>query len=253
MASAARPSKLIPTAILTLFFGTIALGALSFVIWFGKERERSSRTERYAAALRDPLNETALRRHQSVIESALLKPAAESSMELHSYFASSMGPENMGYTLRTITPLEGDTRIAFDAELTGTQRSREIVLVLAGLNATRGSDAVLAGGAMSRPLAALLGVAHSQTAQPRARTLRFAVIDEPNSLPRYYEKALDGRERISHLVLLGGATEMSDAQALAALHHSERGTVVLRPAFNGTVLADAQELERVVIELAERP
>jgi hypothetical protein len=252
MATPSNPGKIIRIGILTLFFGTIILGALSFVIYFGKEKEKTSRTLKYAATLRQPIAAEGLTKHQVVIESLLLKPAPARATELSSYLASTMGPENMGYALRELTSPETKSRIAFDAELTGTQRPRDIVMVLAGLNVDPAINVAMAGGDVSRPLAAVLAIAHSQTAQARLRTIRFTVLNDMSALEPYYKEAVDGRERITHLLLLGGATTLSDAEALKSLHTAERGTQVLRPTLNVPLPASAKALEQQLIDLAER-
>jgi hypothetical protein len=132
--------------------------------------------------------------------------------------------------------------LALDVELTGSKRAYDVVLVLADyLSADQG-----------RAIAALLGTAHAMTGTPKLRTVRFAAIQNIAALKAYQTDAVSAQDRITHVVLLGGAAAAADGDISGPLHLQGRGAVILRPDLKGDPLPAAQRLLKQVSDLADR-
>lgn len=244
------PGKVIRAALMILFFGTIVLGALSFVIYFKKEETKVARSIRYAAGLRHELDLPSLQRHEQILLNALAKPGSEATKTIASYLESTIGPENMGYNIRVVPDKATNETLAIEAELTGTRRPQEVVLVLGEFAPQL---PVLDAGFIARPLASLLGVAHAHTGLPSLRTLRFVTIRNLNALKTWYLEGVSGHDRIGHVLLVGTLQSASDADVLGILHTAERGTIVLRPASTPDLLQSARALEQSAMSFADRP
>lgn len=241
--------KVIFWALIILPFGTVVLGALSFVLYFNKQEKAAQRSIRYAAGLRRDLNEADLQRHEQVLSEALRLPSPERSKVAASYLESTLGPENMGYTVRVVADrsAENSPPTALEVESTGSKRPQDVVLVLGGwlppLTALDNQE-------VTRPMAALLGVAHALAGEFKTRTIRFVVVQDVAGLKAYYTQGVGYRDRIQHVILLGGAAAMSDTEVQSALHLDGRGAVLLRP--KATNLTEASALKKQIEDLAER-
>ncbi|MFZ4594135.1 MAG: hypothetical protein ACOYOF_07755 [Verrucomicrobiaceae bacterium] len=236
-------------ALFVLPFGTIALGALSFVFYFNKQEQALQRSIRYAAGLRRDLNEADLKHQEQVMLEALAKAEPDRSKALAAFLESTLGPENMGYTVREVTDRSGLDKpaLALEVEATGGKKAQDVVLVLGGWLP---GLATLDNSTIAKPMAAFLGLAHSFAGESKVRSLRFVAVQDLKALKAYYLEGVGFRDRIQQLVLLGGAEAMSDADVLAALHLESRGTVLLRPKAGS--LAEAEALRKQVSDLAER-
>jgi len=236
-------------ALFVLPFGTIALGALSFVFYFNKQEQAMQRSIRYAAGLRRDLNEADLKHQEQVMLEALAKAEPDRSKALAAFLESTLGPENMGYSVRVVTDRSGLDKpaLALEVEATGGKKAQDVVLVLGGWLP---GLATLDNSTIAKPMATFLGLAHSFAGESKVRSLRFVAVQDLKALKAYYLEGVGVRDRIQQLVLLGGAAAMSDADVLAALHLENRGTVLLRP--KARSLAEAEALRKQVSDLAER-
>lgn len=236
-------------ALVVLPFGTIALGALSFVFYFNKQEKALQRSIRYAAGLRRALNEVDLKHQEQVMLEALAKAEPDRSKALAAFLESTLGPENMGYTVRVVADRSGPDKPAFalEVEATGSKKAQDVVMVLGGW--LPGLD-TLDNGTIAKPMATFLGLAHSFAGESKLRSLRFVAVQDLKALKAYYLEGVGFRDRIQQLVLLGGAAAMSDTDVLAALHLENRGTVLLRP--KAESLAEAEALRKQINDLAER-
>lgn len=243
-APSATPGRVIRAALIILPFGTIVLGALSFVFYFNKQEKTLQRSIKYAAGLQKDLNAADLQRSMTIVAEALAKPEAERAKTLASFIESSLGPENMGYEVRTIVDRKQPDApaLAMDVELTGTKRAYDVVLVLTNyLSADEGKS-----------VAAMLATAHSMTGLPKLRTIRFAAIQNVAVLKSYQSDAVSAQDRITHVLLLGDAAKVPDSDITGPLHLERSGAVLLRPDLQGDPLTAAQSLMKQVSDLADR-
>jgi hypothetical protein len=246
MSNASPPTvgRVIRAALIILPFGTIVLGALSFVFYFNQKEKVAQRSIKYAAGLRKDLNESDLQRYEQIVAESQSKPQPERAKMLASFLESTLGPENMGYEVRRVVDRSDPQAapLALDVEVTGSKRARDVVLVLVDYLA---DDA-------ARPLACALGIAHADAGQARVRSLRLATLKGIASLAAYHEEATSAQDRITHLVLLGATAKATDAELMQTLHLEGRGVVILRPELQGNVLPAAQTLHTTVNDLADR-
>lgn len=244
----AAPGRWIRFALVMLPLGTILLGIASFGIWQWKKERAADRSFKYAMALRRPITIAGIERHATIIREALAKPDWHQSIP--GYLESTMGAENMGYTVRR-TRLGGD-QSDIDAELTGKTRPREIVMALALYDGdpTRFIRT-------SQAIAELMSIAHELTGESVARGLRFAVIPTTDeALTQMKEGFRRDDERLMHLFVLGSPDANQLARVTTALETASKGTrVVTRPATSTPLqtLESAQELKALLLNAAERP
>jgi len=236
--------RIIRTALIVLPFGTILLGALSFVFYFNKEEKVLQRSIKYASGLRKDLNEADLKHYESIVTETSGKPGDERTKSLAAFIESTLGPENMGYEVRTLADPANpqSAALALDVELTGTKRPNDVVLVL--------SDYL--GADTARATACLLGCAHSLTGTPLIRSIRFTALQNVSALKHYQTFAVSPQDRFTHVVLLGNAANATDAEITGPLHLQQRGTVILRPELKGDLLPAAQALLKQLNDLADR-
>lgn len=236
--------RVIRTALIVLPFGTILLGALSFVFYFNKQEKTLQRSIKYASGLRKDLNEADLKHYESIVTETMLKPEPERAKALAAFIESTLGPENMGYEVRTLAdPANSQgAALALDVELTGTKRPNDVVLVLTNY---LGMDA-------ARATACLLGCAHSLTGSPLIRSVRFTSLQNIGALKNYQISAVSAQDRITHVLLLGNAAQAADTDVTLPLHLERRGAVILRPDLKGDPLPAAQALLKQISDLADR-
>ncbi len=116
--------RVIRTALIVLPFGTILLGALSFVFYFNKQEKVLQRSIKYASGLRKDLNEADLKHYKSIVTETANKTEPERSKSLAAFIESTLGPENMGYEVRKLADPANPhgATLALDVELTGTNQ-----------------------------------------------------------------------------------------------------------------------------------
>lgn len=247
-AHTSHPGRWIRAALVMLPLGTILLGIASFGIWQWRKDQAADRSFKYALALRRPITLEGLQRHAGIIREALAKP--DRDLSIPGYLESTMGAENMGYTVRRARFDNGQSNI--DAELTGKTRPREIVMAL-----------VLYDGDPTRlirtanAVAEVLGVAHEVTGEAVVRGLRFAVIpNTAEALARLKDQLNHDGERVMHLFVLGAPAARQMEGVTTGLDTHARGTrVVQRPATSTPqeTLRSARELKELLLRAAERP
>lgn len=248
--------RVVRAALIIFPLGLILLGAGSFVFYFNHKEKAEQRAIKYAAGLRKDLNEPDLKRYEDVFNDALTKPSAERAKTLATFIESTMGPENMGYSVRQVlskTDHEAPP-LALDVEVTGSRKPRDLVLVVTGFLP---SLTMIDNGVVARPAAVFMNMAHSLAGQAKARSIRFVALQNIEALKPYYDDDISPQERISHVILLGPVAEAADAAVIEAMHLQGRGVVFLRPAIapsggSAGLLASATALLKQVTDLAER-
>jgi hypothetical protein len=244
----ADPGRWIRFALVMLPVGTILLGIASFGIWQWKKDQAADRSFKYALALRRQISPESIQRHVDIVRAALGK--ADRELSIPAYLESTMGAENMGYTVRR--ERFGSEQSNVDAELTGKTRPREIVLVLALYKGdAAGFDST------AQAIAEALSVAHEITGEEVTRSLRFAIIPEAPAALEELKKGLvrDG-ERLMHLFILGGPETASMADITRILDTTAKGTRVISLPATHTIqdtVKSAHQLKALLMKAAERP
>lgn len=235
-------------ALMMLPIGTIFLGIASFGIWQWKKDRAADRSFKYAMALRKPISQEGVEHHAGIIRTELAK--ADRDLSIPGYLESTMGAENMGYTVRRLR--FGKDLSLIDAELTGKSRPREIVLALVPYT---GDAARVASTALAA--AEALSVAHESTGVEVFRTLRFAFAPDTAEAWKHMQETMrnDG-ERLMHLLVLGGPETAELERISRALETKAQGTRVLSiPATTSATdtLPSARQLKALLMEAAESP
>ena len=244
--------RVVRAALIIFPFGLVLLGAGSFVFYFNHKEQSEQRAIKYAAGLRKDLNEADIARYTQVFDEALGKPEPERSKTVTSFVESTLGPENMGYTVRAVRDRNDPVAVplAFEVEATGARKPRDLVVVVTELLPDL---AVLDNASISRSAAVFLNVAHSLAGQSRARSIRFVSVTKVAALRAYYEQAIGNEDRISHVLLLGRLSGIPDETVNDALHLRGRGTVLLRPTVDAAnVMDSATKLLKQITDLADR-
>lgn len=226
--------------------GLIVLGVISMIWHLSKKQETAERSIRYAAGLARGINAADLARLEKILsETSDPKTVA-------SFVESTLGPENMGYTVRRVQGKSdaAERIVAFDVELTGQKKPRDVVLVIS--HHLPFADSAPSATGAARASALMMSVAHAVTGSPALRSIRFVSVESPAALLSYYEAALGAGERISHVVVLGQLAAMTDDALFQPLHLNETGAVIVRPALDADAVAAAKALRSQVMELADR-
>lgn len=246
--ASADPGRWIRFALVALPVGTILLGIASFGIWQWQKDRAADRSFKYAMALRKPITLEGIQRHADIVREALGKP--DWHLSIPGYLESTLGAENMGYTVRR-TRLDDETS-NIDAELTGKQRPREIVLALVLYN----NDSTRLEGT-TQAIAETLGIAHEITGESVLRGLRFAVIpDTAAALQRLRDDLRQDGERLMHLFVGGSPDSGRMAEINRVLDTAAQGTrVISRPAATSAAatLTSAHEFKTLLLQAAGRP
>jgi hypothetical protein len=242
------PGRWIRFALVMLPVGTILLGIASFGIWQWKKDQAEDRSFKYALALRRTISPEGIERHAGIVRTALGK--ADRDLSIPGYLESTMGAENMGYSVRR--ERFGTEQAILDAELTGSKRPLEVVMVLALYD---GQPDRLESTAQA--IAESLSVAHELTGEKVVRSLRFAFIpDTPAALKQLKDGLQRDGERLMHLLVLGGP-EVADIESITkALDTKAKGTRVLSLPATQTAketLQSAYQLKGMLLEAAEIP
>lgn len=245
----ADPGRWIRAALVIFPLGTVLLGIASFGIWQWKKDRAADRSFKYALALRKTITLEGLQRHADIVREALAKP--DWGLSIPGYLESTMGAENMGYTVRRTRATDGGWS-SIDAELTGKTRPREVVMALVLYDDNDGQRQQTALAA-----AELLSVAHEVTGESVIETLRFAVIPNKTEALQQVTKLLqrDG-ERLMHLFVLGAAPGESITQIHTLFETAKHGTRVVARTACATpqeALRSAQELKTLLLQTAGRP
>lgn len=243
----ADPGRWIRAALVILPVGTILLGIASFGIWQWKKDQAADRSFRYAMALRQNISLGEIQRHAGIVRTALGKP--DWHLSIPAYLESTMGAENMGYTVRRSR--FGKDQSLIDAELTGKSRPREIVMALVPY-----SGDPLRFERTAQAMAEALSIAHEATGENVTRCLRFAMIPAtPDALKEMKSALSRDSERLMQLFVLGDPAPDFMRQVRDILEITKNGTrVVERPASTSpeTTLQSAPELKTLLLQAAEK-
>lgn len=229
--------------------GTILLGIASFGIWQWKKDRAADRSFKYALALRKTATVEALQRHAEIIRESLSK--TDWLLSIPGYLESTMGAENMGYSVRRTRSTDGRWS-NIDAELTGKTRPREVImaLVLYDDDTAQRQNTALA-------ISEMLSVAHEITGESVVSTLRFAVIpNKVEALQQVRDLLRRYDERLMHLFILGGIPDVVQQRVQASLETTPQGTRVVSRTACATpqeALRSAQELKTQLLQAAGRP
>lgn len=242
----ADPGRWIRAALVILPVGTILLGIASFGIWQWKKDRAEDRSFRYAMALRQQISENEIQRHMAIVREALAKPNWQ--LSIPAYLESTMGAENMGYTVRR-TRFGNDYSLV-DAELTGKNRPREVVMALVVYD-----NDPLRFERTAQAMAEALTVAHETTGATVTRCLRFAMIPNTHEALEKLKAGLnqDG-ERLMQLAVLGGPGPDVMLRLREILEVKKTGTNVIERRANLTVgeaVQSARELKAWLLDAAE--
>ncbi len=243
----ADPGRWIRAALVIFPLGTILLGIASFGIWQWKKDRAADRSFRYAMALRRSISLGEIQRHAGIVRTALGKP--DWSLSIPGYLESTMGAENMGYTVRRAR--FGKDQSNIDAELTGKNRPRELVVALVPY-----SGDPLRFERTAQAMAEALSIAHEATGENVTRCLRFAMIPATADALQEMKSALSrDSERVMQLMVLGDPTPDFMRHMRDILEITKNGTrVIERPATTTPemTLQSAHELKALLLHAAEK-
>lgn len=220
--------RVIRAALIIFPVGTVILGIASFGVWWVKKEAKEEREAKYVRALRRELNAPEIQQYANVLKDVLVQPEAQRLPAVVSYLNSSMGPENMGYTVRRERYYSGPLEVAnVDVELEGKQRAHQVVAVL-GLygDATQLQSECHA-------LAELMALAHSMVGENKNLTLRFAGLpvgikdlDGQTALERFAASCRSRDERLMQVFVLGGRSAAEIEEIRQVLRADQQGTIV---------------------------
>lgn len=160
-------------------FGLVILGALSFVIYFKKREKAAAEEIILASTLQRPLSADDFAEYQRIlVEFFGPRPAEneEAIRKVANYLESTLGPRNMGFDARQVTPAATPAGTVYVvAELPGDGPTGAVVDVVARIDSppdlASGDRAGLA--AASLPLSGLLCLANRFSGTPQPASLRF--------------------------------------------------------------------------------
>lgn len=246
MNEAPKPSPWIRRALVIFPTGLLVLGTGSMIWHVMKKEVTAERSIRYAAGLAREINTADIARNEQILRETT------DAVTLATFVESTLGPENMGYTVRKYfgNGETGDRVVALDIELTGTKKPRDVVLLLTHHLPLPGGAPTAVGSARATALA--MSAAHAITGTPAIRSIRIVSVEDMHAIQRYYELAIGMGERISHVVPLGQLASINDADLLSALHLTQAGTVVEKPDLTGDPVAAATRLKDLIRSLADR-
>lgn len=242
--SSSSPGRWIRAALVLLPAGTVLLGIASFGIWQWKKDRAADQSFRYATALKREITTHAVEKHAGVLRGVINQP--DVLLSVPGYLKSTMGEENMGYTVRSDRFESGGGEcVNVDAELSGGKRPHEVVLVLVPYSA---QEAAAAG-----TLATMLVLAHELTGQGVDRTLRFAALPRvEGALERMAAKLQSAGDRVMRLHVLGTVPEKLEE----VWKTKAAGTVIESLALPPTVAGQAtlaKELKEQLLREAALP
>ena len=242
-------ARWIKAALIILPTGLIITTVAAMFLYFYNKKNTEQRSIRYAAGLARELNEADLRRYQDILRDTPDVAA------LTSFVESTIGPENMGYSVRFAKGLnvDADRVVAMDVELTGLQRPRDTVLVLSSYTARPDAGPIAATAAVGT--AASLAVSHAITGSPQVRSIRFLHAANIAALGRYYVEIMRPDERITNVFVLGDLAALPDDLLLKPLRLEGMGVKVQRPSLHPAppqLLEDCQTLKAEILSEAAK-
>jgi hypothetical protein len=220
--------RVIRAALVIFPFGTIVLGIASFGFWWVKRVQVEERSYAYATALRRDMTPAALERYDGIFTEVLQLPEAERLSATASFVESSMSSDNMGYEPRRDRFFSGQNEVSnVDAEMAGSQRLREVRLILV----VYGDHGRLKTEAQS--LAGMMSLAHAMAGSRSEDTLRFAAlpmgVKDPSgrtALERFAFGMANRGERLMKVTVLGGAGEQQLSDIALAFKTAQTGAIV---------------------------
>jgi len=247
--TAVRPNRLVWWFVAGLPLGLVVMGALSFIFYFQKRNQRMTpQPSRLAAMLRKDLSMEDFARYERILsqdlgERSLNKP--ENLDAAASFIESTLGLNNMGYAaVRRGFTLQGRELVNIEAELRGSQRPRDLVLVAARYD---GSDV--------RGLAAMLCLANALTATTHSSTVRFVALvvgdandEEKNGAAAYRDWI--SRTEFDKVTVLLDETSPESAVIKSTLKDIATSIKPL-PLSSKISLAELQQAEALIRSLAD--
>jgi hypothetical protein len=228
VSSITTSGRVVRAALIIFPFGTIILGIASFGFWWVKRVQVEERSYSYATALRRDMTLTAMERFVGIFHEVLQLPESERLTSVASFAESSMSSDNMGYEPRRDRFFSGSQEVSnVDAEMAGSQRLREVrlILVLYGDQARSKAESQALGGLMS--------LANAMAGRRAEDTLRFAAVPmgvkDPSgrtALERFAFGMANRGERLMSVTLLGGAGEQVLSDVALAFRTAQTGAIV---------------------------
>ena len=242
-------ARWIKAALIILPTGLIVTTIAAMFLYFHNKKNTEQRSIRYAAGLARELNEPDLKRYLDIMRDT------SDVLALTSFVESSIGPENMGYSVRLAKGLGEDAErvVAMDVELTGLQRPRDTVLVLSSYTARPDAGPIAATSAVGT--AASLAVSHAITGSPQVRSIRFLHAENVAALERYYTQIMRPDERINTFFVLGDLAGLPDEVLLKPLRLGGLGVKVQRPTLRPgplQLLENCQQLKTEILSEAAK-
>lgn len=255
--SISTSGRVVRAALIIFPLGTVIFGVASFGVWWNKRLAKEEREARYARALRRDMSAEEVGRFVTVLKDVLVQEETQRLPAVASYLDSSMGPENMGYDVRRDRFYSGAIEMAnVEVEVTGKQRPRQIILVLAPYGDLAHLDAEC------HALAMLMSLAHTMTGENKNITLRFAGVpvgikdlDGQAPLERIAAASRARDERLMQVYVLGGRSDQELDDIRKVLRAERNGTTVQSVPATGdvaTTLRDASALKLVLQAAIER-
>ena len=245
---APKPNLYVWWFVAGLPLGLVVMGALSFIFYFHKRHQRETpQPSRFAAMMRKDVSMDDFTRYQRVFadigERTLNKP--ENLGAAASFIESTMGIDNMGYAVtRREFPIQGKSVASIEAELHGTKRPRDLVLLIARYD-----------GKNTREIAALLCVANALTGTPVASTVRFVALavgndeDQKNNGAVLYRDWIN-RSEFDAVTVVMDETSLENAVIKTALKEKATAFVGL-PLTQAISFDELKQCEAIISKLAD--
>lgn len=170
--SITKSGRLVRLFVGGLPLGLVIMGALSFVIYFHKKKEKAPVVMEFAVMLRRDFNEQDFNRYVRILADDIISSTMtieEKKAAVATFIESSMGMENMGYEVARRKRDSDGSNILY-SELPGGVTSRRIVVSVSydGLF----QDAATRNAAAEQ-IAGMMCLAHSLTGTRPPCTIRF--------------------------------------------------------------------------------
>ena len=164
-----KPGMAVRLFLIVLPVGLAFMVPISLWIYYQKKYAPPPAASQFAVMLRRDLNAEDFARYRRILEQDIGERSVKQPEHLaaaEAFIESTLGYDNMGYAVRRLPfDAQGREMSNYVAELPGTARPQEVVLVLASYDRADASG-----------IAALLCTAHALTGQPLERTVRFAAV-----------------------------------------------------------------------------
>lgn len=229
--------------------GLAIMGALSFIIYFKKEKLKDTPVaSRLSGMFQKELSAGDFERYGRILSQDIGVRTMEKKGNLDAssaFVESTLGFDNMGYAVvRQEFEADGKTYLNLAADLVGKSNVREVVLIVSAYDSTPLNKPEESSG-----LAAMLCVAHSLTGAPLDRTVRFAAVlngrsSDPklNGLSRLLGQMAENKETVKQVLILTEGLDLSALPKFMAIK-----SITVKPDMDeAAVLKTLQEMQAAV-------